>query len=613
MAKIDEVNDILPGDITIDEKLDADALNRVLRKVSEEYPKQFSKVANELRRIGVNHIYEQGFSVGLDDLEILENRDEIVENAKDDLDQVDDDDFDTVAQIGGKYGDQIESDLDDQLRGSNNNFFRMVDAGARGSMNQLRQMMASPLMLKNPQNEPVPMVIDKSYAEGLELPDYWTGLYGARKGVIDRRLSQAKPGEISKELIKTVNDQTITTEDCGTDQGVEKNIENKSINGRVLAEPAGDVAGAGKVINPNLAQDLKQSGVENVKVRSPLTCEAKHGICQKCYGYDEFGEFPDVGDNVGVKSGQALGEPISQMTMNTFHSGGVVQGPESQDVISGLPRIDQLLSMPNSISDEAAISEETGKVKNVEESDSGGLYVDVLNEEEDRESRHFVEPKQELLVEEGEEVKRADKLSTGVPDPSKMVDLVGINETRKKLTNELKSAYQGFGIDDGIFETVVRGVTDLVRIKDPGDSDEYVPGDYASFSDVHAKNQEETISKPVSDAVGDPAARDYNSRYAMVREGEELSEEQAKRFRDEGVEEIEVAKNPIKFRPEMRGINSINNYRPDWMTRIGFNRIQQALEEGVAQGHESEIHGYDPIPSFAYGAEFGEQKVPGGY
>lgn len=298
--------------------------------------------------------------------------------------------------------------------------------------------------------------------------------------------------------------------------------------------------------------------------------------------------------------------------MNTFHSGGVVQGPESQDVIQGLPRIDQLLSMPNSISDEAAIAEQTGKVDNVEGAESGGLYVDVVNEDQ-KKSRHFVAPDQDLLVDEGEEIKRADKLSTGIPDPSKMVNLVGINETRKRLTDELKSAYEGFDIDDGIFETVVRGVTDLVRVKDPGDSDEYVPGDYASFSDVHAKNQEEKVQKPVNDAVGDPAARDYNTRYAMVREGEEISENQAKQLQQDGIDQVEVAKDPIKFRPEMKGINSINNYRPDWLTRIGFNRIQQALEEGVSQSHESELHGYDPIPGFAYGSEFGEQKLPGGY
>lgn len=883
------VNSMLPEGYNFESRIDSSELKSTLQDISEEHPDRTSEIMDNLRQAGEEYVYERGFSVGLDDIELLEGRDEIVENAQEDVEKADS--RQDMDEIVDKYTSQIGDQLGEQLKDDRNNFYEMVRAGSRGSMDQLQQMLGTPLILEDHKNRPVPSVVESSYAEGLNMGDYYTSLFGARKGVIDRRLATAKPGEISKNLIKSVDDQVISIDDCETTESVERSVNGEKAIGHILQENIPGVASKGDLVNSNILSEAERNGHDKVKVRTPIVCEAKKGVCKKCFGTNEFGKMPEEGENVGVKASQSLGRIVQQLTMdcteglvyneetgfisyrdlynsdkvshneflenetwtkytnglkihdngekvetasiqkhyphdemwfirtesgktlvaqgdhpiwvnknevkevsnlekgedklsidnsilnkngeekcpynpfeigaslaigeqneavngknkykrlvpgfdkwktkdlknilktyikrkdvqdgkikessyilaqqlniisskievnlvisvdgknrspifnlsfpdssdddlddgdlnfninksnilkenyldkvvckqqignwkrevwdiktescgyntgairnhNSFHTGGAAGA--GSDVVSGLPRIKQLLEMPNDMSFEATISEKSGKVKDIKDREGGGKEITV-EDEDGNQVNHFAPQDRETLVEPGDQVYRADKLTQGIPNPKKMAKTVGVKETRERLSDELEDSYEGFNINKKMFDTVVRGVTDLVRVKDPGDNDDYVPGDYASYSDVHAKNQEKATKKPVDDAIGDKVTEEYNTKWGLIREGDTLDEEKAQYLKEDNIQEVKTAKDPIEFRPKMAGINSISRYKPDSLAQMGFNRIKDAVKGSVAKGTESDIHGYDPIPAFAYGAEFGQGNLPGSY
>ena len=310
-----KVNEILPDEYEEwDEPIDEDYLEDMFQEMNEDEDvtkQQITTIADKLKDLGNKHCYKRGFTVGLSDLEVdYGKRDKIYGEA---LEKVkDEDDPKKLFEEFSKAEEQVVEEI--KKENEDNSFIQMAASGAKGGDDNLRSILAGPGLLTDNKGDVVETPVTTSYAEGIDSSDYWTSMYGARKGMIDRAKSTAEPGAFTKELINNTLDQVITTEDCKTLNGKTKSIDNRNIKGRVLAENT-SVANKGDILDSHTIKELKKSGVEEVKVRSPLKCEADKGLCAKCYGTMPDGSLPDVGENIGVIAGHAMTEPSTQMTI----------------------------------------------------------------------------------------------------------------------------------------------------------------------------------------------------------------------------------------------------------------------------------------------------------
>ena len=315
-----EVNKVLPKEYQVwDKPFDKSTLKELFQKLGKEKPKESAKIANKLKDLGNNHSYKRGFTLGLSDLDIdKKKKDRIYQSYEKKLEKLKkgESPFEVFSKAEDKVYKEIVKDNPD------NAFVQMHESGAKGGADNLRQVLAGPGLLTDNKGKVVKTPVTHSYAEGLDTAEYWTAMYGARKGMIDRAKSTAEPGAFTKELINNTLDWLITEKDCKTKEYLEKQTRDKAIKYRVLAQSVikngTTLAKKGDIISPKLIKDFKKQKVEKVQVRSPLKCEADEGICAMCYGANEDGNLPSKGENVGIIAGHAMTEPSTQMTINDF-------------------------------------------------------------------------------------------------------------------------------------------------------------------------------------------------------------------------------------------------------------------------------------------------------
>lgn len=273
---------------------------------------EFGRVLTKLKAAGEDHAYGSGFTLGLDDIVSLKNELRLpITN----IDKAVRKNPANASNINLAAIKVVDSIIKRKMSNKGNSLYDMVDSGARGSASQLRSIVASPLFVTDARGRIVPDVIKKSYAEGLDIGDYWTSMYGARRGMMDRAIQTSLPGAFSKDIMANTIDNVITKPDCGVQEGSKLKIGDPDILDRYLATNHG-TALRNTLVDQMTVSRLKRSGIKVVEVRSPLSCLVAKGTCQKCYGLDENGSIPDIGDNIGAKSGQALSEPLVQLVMN---------------------------------------------------------------------------------------------------------------------------------------------------------------------------------------------------------------------------------------------------------------------------------------------------------
>lgn len=544
------VNGVLPepirdNDIFLDKK----GLNNLLKEIAEKYKDKFGEVVDALKDLGNQHSFKTGFSVGMADIKPLENvRNKVVLKAQKAIGDRKTDD--RVIKAFTAANDLYNKEMLKEMEKRDNALYHMSVSGAKGNASNLRQITTTPNLVQDHTGAVVPEPIFKSYSEGLDAAGYWSSMYGARAGTIGRSLQSAVPGYFSKRLVSSVMGNTITMEDCGTNKGIDEEIDSEDIFGRLLA--AGNDARIGKkndIVDNLLINKARKLKKDKLLVRSPLTCEAPEGTCAACFGKMADGEKLNVGDNVGTIAAQALSEPVMQMGMNAFHTGGVAgAGAGIAAVAQGYERIAQLLEMPEIVKGKSTLSTVDGKVSNIEANPAGGSFVYV------GETKHFVPQGRAVIVKKGQEVKRGDQLSDGVAKPQEVLDLKGVDATRRYLTDELKKAYTQ-PIKKNIFEAVVKEMTNTTQVINPGDSTEFEFGDYAPLNKIESVNS----------SGGD------------------------------------IAHSPI-----LKGINTLPLVSEDWMARLGTRDLAKTIREGASRAWSSDIHGTHPIPAYVYGAEFGQ-------
>ena len=314
-AGIARINKLLPKSLWLNGVLDRAKSREFMNKIAKSVPpNEFGIIVKTLKSEGEKHAFERGFTLGINDLAqvdagrnaLIKNLNRRLKGAKTEAE---------LKDINTEYTKRIDVLIGKKLKDKNNPLYDMVESGAKGNASNLRSIVATPLLVTDTKLKIIPKTINKSYTEGLDIEDYWLSMYGARRGMMDRSIQTSIPGAFSKDVMATTLDNVISGEDCGTKEGIILPINSSDSLDRFTA---GDQRGFphNTLVDSKVIAQLRKKGTKVVKVRSPLRCLKPKGTCAKCYGIDEHGHLPSIGDNIGVKAGQAISEPLYQMVLN---------------------------------------------------------------------------------------------------------------------------------------------------------------------------------------------------------------------------------------------------------------------------------------------------------
>jgi DNA-directed RNA polymerase subunit beta' len=382
-----------------------------------------------------------------------------------------------------------------------NPIFMMADSGARGSMSQIRQLAGMRGLIANTSGKTIEIPIRANYREGLNILEYFISSRGARKGLADTALRTADSGYLTRRLVDVSQEVIIREDDCGTDDGLEvydikegkEIIEpfHERLIGRYLVEDFVDektgkvLVSKDKLLDDADANTIESHGVKRIKIRSILNCRAKHGVCRKCYGANLATRMPVmVGEAVGIIAAQSIGEPGTQLTMRTFHTGGVAS---AEDITQGLPRVEELFEgrKPKHL---AIISEIAGTVSFEEVKKSH--HVAITNDETGESKSYLIPFGSRVIVSEGDKVPAGTRLTEGSVNPHDVLAISGTHAVQDYLIEEVQKVYrmQGVDINDKHIEVIVRQMMKKVRVEDAGDTT-ILPSSLVEKSELEAENK----------------------------------------------------------------------------------------------------------------------------
>lgn len=582
------VDEILPAEHRGKGPLTKARLQEILVEIAKKDPEKYPDIVTRLKRLGDEIATLDGVSVGLADLEPDKaGRDAAlapyIKEMRTSKDK-------TRVLLDAQNAMLSHTKLNKGVLGE------MVRSGGRGNNPQLMRIVSAPVLARDEKNEVVHWLIPRSYSEGLKPSDAWVAGNEARINAIKSNISVVEPGDLAKILINNMSDKLITMSDCGTHNGIAMQTSDPHIIDRYVAAGTGRFT-AGTLITPRVASALPKDG--SVIVRSPMTCEAPHGICQKCQGLDTSGSPHTLGINVGMRAAQALSAPLTQFSLNAKH-GGRVSSARAGDspAAEGIKGVRQLLEIPQSFLHKATLAEHDGKVARVEDAPQGGKYVWVDD------TRHYVPPDLRVTVATGNAVEAGDSLSTGVPKPDEIVRHKGLGAGRKYLVDTMYDVYKrsGTDIDKRHLETLARSVMNHVHISDPGEDTGFMKGDVVNYNRYAAAAAASSKRVPLKDAVGEQLGRAVLHFTAGTRITPSVRDELSKR----NIKEVDVAEAAPIVEPFMRTASRTPLLQGDWLARLAHRYLKESLLAGAHRGDVSDTHGYSPVPGYAAGTEFGE-------
>jgi DNA-directed RNA polymerase subunit beta' len=508
-------NETLPADYPYVEAVaDKGAISSIVNDLAERYPKvEVAATLDRVKDAGFHWATRSGVTVALSDVLTPPNKRQIIEGYEKQASKVqsqfekglttDAERRQELIEIWNKATAEVAKAMEDNLP-VDNNINRMVTSGARGNWMQVRQIAGMRGLVSNPKGEIIPRPIISSYREGLSVAEYFIATHGARKGLADTALRTADSGYLTRRLVDVSQDVIIREDDCGTTKGLDlvvaspnadgalirdANIEN-SLYARSLAEDATDakgkiVAQAGDDIGDVMIDTLIKAGITHVKVRSVLTCESAVGVCAACYGRSlATGKLVDIGEAVGIIAAQSIGEPGTQLTMRTFHTGGVAS---ADDITQGLPRVTELFEArtPKGAS---PIAEAAGRIT-IEDTDRSRKVI-LTPDNGDEPIAYPVLKRATLLVEDGQHVELGQQLHVGAVDPKEVLRVRGVRAVQEHLVGGVQGVYrsQGVPIHDKHIEVIVRQMLRKVTVVDHGDTG-LLPGELVDRSRYNELNR----------------------------------------------------------------------------------------------------------------------------
>lgn len=463
------------------------------------------------------------------------------------------------------------------------NLFHMQQAGIKPQWEQYKQLIMAPGLLKDSKNNIILTPIKKSYAEGLNVAEYWTQMHGARRGTVMKVQEVQEPGYMTKLLVNSTMHMTIPEHDCGTQKGILMSVNDKEVFDRHLVKDVkiGNLhIPAGHVVTPDLVSQVKSLDKDaKLFVRSPLKCEHAQGICQKCAGLNSNGQLYPKGTNVGIIASQAVGERAVQLSMKEFHLGGAVKAGAPK--IGAFEAFNRLVTLPKpkDSPEVAVLAMKSGVVDKIEPTRTGvNIHIngtshfvgkdflgqplhDVPKDSIPDPSSTWIPPKVGMKVTAGQHL--SDPHRT-IVNPHTLYEATGSIETvQNHLVDEMHKLYKDEGIKRRHMETLVRAMSSVTKIEDPGDHETFLRGEFMPLQNVYKENAE--LQK--------------------------------------------AGKKQIQHTPVIKGIVDLPfMVHDDWMAKLQHAHLRSTIQEAAALGGRSNIHGSHPIPALAYGAEIGLNK-----
>ncbi|MCA0337227.1 MAG: DNA-directed RNA polymerase subunit beta' [Actinobacteria bacterium] len=564
-------NETLPEDYPyVNDQVDKKRLSTIVNDLAERYSKvQVAASLDALKEYGFHWATRSGTTVAISDVVTPPRKIEILEGYETKATKVqtqyerglitDEERRQELIEIWTQATNEIAKEMEANIPASNT-IFRMVSSGARGNWMQLRQIAGMRGLVSNPKGDIIPRPIRANFREGLSVLEFFISTHGSRKGLADTALRTADSGYLTRRLVDVSQDVIIREDDCGTERGlampiaavnertgermVHDDVET-SVYARTLAEDVTDAQGevlaeAGIDLGDVVIGALFAAGVDSVKVRSVLTCDSHVGTCAKCYGRSlATGKLVDIGEAVGIIAAQSIGEPGTQLTMRTFHTGGVA----GDDITQGLPRVVELFEArtPKGV---APIAEATGRVT-IEESDKARR---ILLTPDDGSEQHAypVSKRARLLIQDGQHVEVGTALTVGNIDPKNVLRILGPRATQMHLVDQVQAVYrqQGVSIHDKHIEVIVRQMLRRITIIESGDAD-LLPGRLVERGAFEAENRR------------------------TVAEGGK----------------------PASGRPELMGITKASLATDSWLSAASFQETTRVLTEAAMEGKSDPLLG----------------------
>ena len=496
-------------------------LSMIIDEVFKRYQiTETSRMLDNLKDLGFKYSTISGLTISASDVIVLEEKDELIARAEANIDEITE-----MYNIGlitnkerrtlvTKEWQAARNETEDRLwenlkQHTDNNIFIMADSGARGSRSNFAQLAGMRGLMSDTSGGIIEVPVKANFLEGLSVSEYFISTHGARKGSTDTALKTAESGYLTRRLVDVCQDVIVSVEDCGTLKGVwMEAIQKDGEKGEVVSlydRVVGRFA-AKDVVHPKtgeiivrrngyitneIAETIKNAGVKTVCIRSNLTCDARYGVCMRCYGRNlATNKIVEVGEAVGTIAAQSIGEPGTQLTMRTFHTGGVAS---TSDITQGLPRVQELFEARNP-KGEARISEVDGKVEEISRK-NGGIEVSIRFSTEEQPKKYSLDATAELLVKKNQQIVRGQKLNKGSISPKKLLRVTNAETAQKYIIEEVQRVYRGQGVEisDKHIEIVVRQMMRKIEVVTQGDT-KLLPGSEVSIHEFIDANREMILS-----------------------------------------------------------------------------------------------------------------------
>ena len=475
-----------------------------------------SALLDRLKDLGYYHSTLAGLTVGIADIPVIDNKAEIIEESHERVEQIkkqfrrgmitEDERYAAVTDEWRSAKEKLEKRLVEK-QDPKNPIVMMMDSGARGNISNFSQLAGMRGLMSAPNGRIMELPILSNFREGLSVLEMFFSTHGARKGMTDTALKTADSGYLTRRLVDVAQDVIIREDDCGTDRGLDitsitdgkEMIEplEERLQGRYTKktvkhpETGAVIIGPNQLITEDIAREIVNAGVDQVTIRSVFTCNTRHGVCRHCYGINlATGDAVEVGEAVGTIAAQSIGEPGTQLTMRTFHTGGVAS---NSDITQGLPRVQEIFEARNP-KGEAVITEVKGEVTAIEE-DAATRTKKVFVKGKTGEGEYVVPFTARMKVDVGDQVARGAALTEGSIQPKRLLEVRDVLSVETYLLSEVQKVYrsQGVEIGDKHIEVMVRQMLRKVRVMDPGDTD-LLMGTLMDISDFTDANAETVIA-----------------------------------------------------------------------------------------------------------------------
>ena len=494
-------------------------LKKIIAQVFKRYKTTETSIyLDKLKNLGFKYSTLSGISISIADVVKSEHKNEIIDKSQKVVDTInkqyrrglitDRERYEKVCEVWNNTTSEVEKELKQKVQTlTDNPIMMMVNSGARGSIGQYNQMAGMRGLLAKPNGDAVEIPVTSSFVDGLSVSEYFISTHGTRKGNADTALKTADSGYLTRRLVDVVQDVIVREEDCGTIQGVVVKAFVDESDGTVIESLHERITGRytnKKVVDPEtkqliidknelitepIADKIDKAGITEVEIRTALTCKTENGVCKHCYGINlATGNIAEIGEAVGIMAAQSIGEPGTQLTMRTFHNGGVASGA---DITQGLPRVQELFEARNPKA-KSTIAEIDGKITKIDEV-NGKYKIAITNDVETRE--HTTNYGVKLCVELGQSVKAGDKLNVGSVNPKELLAVTDPITAQNYILSEVQKVYKSQGVDvsDKHVEILARRMIARIKIVDGGET-ELVDGKLVSMHEFTRINKEAIIN-----------------------------------------------------------------------------------------------------------------------